>query len=190
MKLSVVKMRAAFLGRFQPLHEGHHEVIAEYMEKYEDFLIIVGSADKERERENPLNFEERKEIIQSCFPNVEVVGLEDETKDEEGNRKWANKLGENTGADLIISQNDLVKRLVKDYTEMDIEAQKLYDKDVYSGTEIRRRIRSGEEWRYLVAECAADVIDEHLEKIKKSGIDYEFTPGWKRENAYHDTYEK
>lgn len=183
-------MRAAFLGRFQPLHEGHHNVIESYREEHDDFVVVVGSSDKERERDNPLSFEERKEIIQNCFPDLEVIGLEDKSKDDEGNRKWVQKLQEITGADMMISQNDLVKRLVQEHTDMVLEEQELHGGDMYSGTEIRRRIRSGEEWRYLVPDCASEIIDQHLDEIKGSGIKYEFEPGWKRENAYHDTYEK
>jgi nicotinamide-nucleotide adenylyltransferase len=183
-------MKAVFLGRFQPLHKGHHQVIEEYRNEYEEFIVAVGSSDKEEERDNPLSFEERKNIIRNCFPDIEVIGIEDEPRDEEGNRKWINKLVEQTEAGAIISQNDLVKRLVDEYTNLELVEQEIYDGEVYSGTEIRRRIRSGEEWRYLVPECAAEVIDNYLEKIKSSGIEYEFEPGWKRKNSYHSSYKK
>lgn len=187
---SDTKMKAVFLGRFQPLHEGHYHTIKEYKDEYDEFAVAVGSAEKEGERDNPLSFEERKEIIQSCFPDVDVIGIEDESRDEEGNRKWAEKLAEKTEADVVISQNDLVKQLIREHTDLEVKEHKLHDEKVYSGTETRRRIRSGEEWRYLVPECAADKIAEHEEKIRESGINYEFEPGWTRKNAYHDTYEK
>lgn len=183
-------MRTVFLGRFQPMHNGHHQVIKEHREKYDDFLVAIGSAGKKEERDNPLSFEERKDIIQSCFPDLEIVGIEDESRDEEGNQRWVQKLVERTEADAVISQNDLVKRLVKDHTDAELLEQELHDEKVYSGTEIRRRIRSEEEWAYLVPECAIEKIKEYLDEIEESGIQYEFEPGWKRENAYHDTYEK
>jgi len=178
--------RAAFLGRFQPIHEGHHQVVERYREEFTDFRIIVGSASKERKEKNPLSFEERQEIIQECFPEINVESIEDEGKDEENNRRWAEKL-EDRDIDAVISQNDLVKRLVNEYTDLELIEQDLYDPEIYSGTEIRRRIRSGEEWRYLVPGCAKEKIEEFQEIIKESGIQYEFKPGWKKENAMRDT---
>lgn len=179
--------RAGFLGRFQPFHHGHYSVIEAYRDDY-DLVIVIGSAGESRTEENPLSFEERKALIQECFPEIEVIGLEDEEKDEEGNRQWIEKLDDH-GFDVIISRNKLVQRLVKEYSDAEIEEQELHDPNVYSGTEVRRRIKSGEEWRYLVPECAKEAVAEHLETIKESGIKYDFEPGWNRENSFYGTDE-
>jgi nicotinamide-nucleotide adenylyltransferase len=182
-------MKVGFLGRFQPLHKGHHKVIEDHRDEYGEFKVIIGSSGEERTEDNPLSFEERKDLIQTCFPDIEVIGVEDETKDEEGNRKWIQKI-EDTGIDAVISQNDLVQMLVGEYTDLKLIEQEMHDKGIYSGTETRRRIRSGEEWRYLVPKCCTEKIADLVDDIKESGTQYDFEPGWKRENAYHDTYEK
>lgn len=179
--------RAVFLGRFQPFHEGHHQVVEEHQERFDDFAIAVGSAGKQRTGDNPLGFEERREVIRSCHQDTEVIAIEDETKDEEGNRRWAEKIEEESDADVVLSQNELVKRLVREYTDMEVVEQELFNPDVYSGTEIRRRIRSGEEWRYLVPDCAVEEVEKLVDVIEKSGRDYDFKPGWKKENAFHGT---
>lgn len=181
--------RAVIVGRFQPFHEGHKQVVDSYIDEYE-LVLAIGSASEEGTEENPLSFEDRKKIIRGCYPEVEIVGLEDFERDDEGNRKWLEHLKEETGAEKVISRNSLVKSLIRDDSELELVEQDLYDPNIYSGTEVRRRIKSGEEWRYLVPGCAEEAIAEKLEKIKKSGIQYEFEPGWKRENSYHDTYEK
>lgn len=178
--------KALFLGRFQPFHEGHHNVVERYREDFDEFSVVIGSAGKEDEDDNPLSFEERKEIIHECFPDLEVKALKDEEKTEEGNKLWVSKL-EEIGADKVISGNSLVQRLVKQHTDMDVMTPELHDPEIYSGTEIRRRIRSGEEWRYLIPKCSQDRIEEYEDKIRDAGIDYDFEPGWKRENAYHGT---
>lgn len=182
-------MKAAFIGRFQPLHEGHHRVIEKYREEYDDFLVVVGSASKKREKDNPLSFEERKSMIDTCF-DLEVMPLEDQGTSEEGNRGWTNKLEKETNAEVIISGNERVQRLVEEYSSMELIEQELYDPEIYSGTEVRRRIRSGEEWRYLIPGCAKEEIEQKMDVIKESGIQYDFKPGWKKENAYHGTADK
>lgn len=182
--------RAVFLGRFQPLHLGHKKVIEKYREEFEDLILGVGSSSKQRDEENPLSFEEREEMIKDCFPDLEVIGLEDEERTEEGNRIWSEKIAEKTDADVLISGNELVQHLVEEHTSMEVVEPEMHDPDIYSGTEVRRRIRAGEEWRYLVPKCSKQKIEELEEAIKESGINYEFNPGWKKENAFHGTAEE
>ncbi|MFB6203728.1 MAG: adenylyltransferase/cytidyltransferase family protein [Candidatus Nanohaloarchaea archaeon] len=181
---------AVFIGRFQPLHTGHRNVIQDLKDGYGDPTVVIGSAAKSREEKNPLSLEEREEVIENCFPELETVGLEDEGESEEDNRNWVQKLIETTDPDVVVSGNELVQRLVREYTDAEVESPEKYEPDLYSGTEIRRRIRSGEEWRYLVPDCAQEALEDLVEAIRDSGQQYEFEPGWKRENAYHDTFEK
>ncbi|MDY6768699.1 MAG: adenylyltransferase/cytidyltransferase family protein [Candidatus Nanohaloarchaea archaeon] len=161
-------MRAAFIGRFQVFHRGHHRVVEEYRDRYDDFVLVMGSPEKSRTEDNPMTAGERKDIIRACFPNIDIIELEDEGSTEEDNQRWAAKLGPETGADVIISQNDLVKRLVTEYTDLELVEQELYDPDVYSGTEIRRRIRAGEDWRELVPACAVETVEEHVDVIRET----------------------
>ncbi|MFB6212990.1 MAG: adenylyltransferase/cytidyltransferase family protein [Candidatus Nanohaloarchaea archaeon] len=181
MKMDTGDKKAVFLGRFQPLHVGHRKAIENTRDRFGELVVAVGSADKSREEDNPLSFEERKAIIEDCFPELRIVPVEDDEKDEEGNRRWAENI-EELGADVVVSNNDLVKELVEEHTSMEAVEQEMHEPDVYSGTEVRRRIRSGEEWRYLVPECARDRIEQHIEAIRDSGIQYDFRPGWKKEN--------
>ncbi|PSH02266.1 MAG: hypothetical protein BRC26_01430, partial [Nanohaloarchaea archaeon QH_8_44_6] len=164
--------KTVFLGRFQPMHRGHKKVIEDHRDE-ENFAVIIGSSGKSREQKNPLTAEEREKLIKACFPGLEILNLEDEDQDEEGNRKWLQKL-KGLGIERVISQNSLVKELVNKDEDLELIEQNLYDPEIYSGTEVRRRIRSGEEWRYLVPQCSEDQLEEYLEKIKDSGINYEF----------------
>ncbi len=129
-------------------------------------------------------------MIGQCFPDIEILGIADEGESQEGNQRWIQKLKEKTDAEVIISRNDLVKKLVREDDELELVEQDLYQKDIYSGTQVRRRVRSGQEWSYLVPECCEEEFGEMVDKVKESGIQYEFEPGWKKENAYHDTWKK
>lgn len=189
-------MKAGFLGRFQPLHLGHHNVIKQKKKDYKDFSIIIGSPERSRTEKNPLTFEERKELIKDCFPKIEVLGIADtEERPQESdpettaNQKWSEEF-EKKGFDIIISGNDKVKEILEKHTDIEVERPEMFNESIYSGTEVRRRIKSGEEWRYLTPECSHEPLEELIEKIKASGTQYNFEPGWKKDNAYHGTAEK
>ena len=176
--------KAGFLGRFQPFHLGHHNAVKQLNENYSEPVIIVGSSGKSRTEDNPLSFEERKKLIEACHPDIEILKLEDVESDEE----WMEKL-EGLDLDKVISRNDNVHKILEN-SDLEVERPQMFDEKIYSGTEVRRRIKSGEEWRYLTPKCSHKALEGLLEAVKKSGTQYNFEPGWERENSYHDTAEK
>lgn len=52
-----------FIGRFQPFHAGHYEVVKEALEVSNKLIMFLGSADSPRESRNPYSYEERIQII-------------------------------------------------------------------------------------------------------------------------------
>lgn len=69
------------LGRFQPFHFGHQNIVNEIMLDGLRPLVAIGSINYSRDKEkNPLSFQERKELIQMIYPTeVDVIGLYDFT---------------------------------------------------------------------------------------------------------------
>ena len=174
-------MSTAFIGRFQPFHLGHKHVVEQHSD--EDLVLVLGSAGESRTDENPLNVEERKSIIHECFPEIEVFAVEDYESDE----KWLNEIIEKTGAEKVVSGNEVVLEIFREMSDLEVEEADMHEPEIYSGTEVRRRINSGGEWSYLVPECARDRIQELVETVKKSGTQYEFEPGWKKKNSFYGT---
>jgi len=70
---------AVFIGRMQPLHNGHVQNIKNALEIADNVLVIVGSANQPRTPKNPFSAVERTEMIKSVFPDnrVQVEGVED-----------------------------------------------------------------------------------------------------------------
>jgi bifunctional NMN adenylyltransferase/nudix hydrolase len=61
-----------FIGRFQPFHNAHLEIIKKAAELAEHICIIVGSANQPRTFKNPFSFEEREELIQKTLLTLDV----------------------------------------------------------------------------------------------------------------------
>ena len=71
------KFKLGFMvGRFQMLHKGHESLINEGLELCDRFVILLGNSEESRTKDNPFNFEERKEMIKMIFGNkVEVYPI-------------------------------------------------------------------------------------------------------------------
>lgn len=64
----------AFIGRFQPFHNGHYEVIKRALRLAEKVIIIFGSARRARNIKNPWNVAERQVMVSACFPKEVAAG--------------------------------------------------------------------------------------------------------------------
>jgi bifunctional NMN adenylyltransferase/nudix hydrolase len=68
-----------FIGRFQPLHLGHQEVIESALSLSKKVLVLVGSAGQARSTRNPFTYDERAKLITDLYPNVITRPLRDHT---------------------------------------------------------------------------------------------------------------
>lgn len=59
-----------FIGRFQPFHNSHLEIVKQGLEIAEKLIIVVGSCNGSRTIKNPFTFEERKEMILKSVPET------------------------------------------------------------------------------------------------------------------------
>jgi len=74
-----------FVGRCQPLHLGHKQIIDKMIEDcgIENSLVILGSTNEHNTANNPFTFEQRIEMIKKVWPDILVTGIDDEDKDNE-----------------------------------------------------------------------------------------------------------
>lgn len=63
---------AVFIGRFQPFHNGHLEVLKHGLEIAENVVIIIGSDRAAVDIRNPWTFDERKSMIESVLDQKEL----------------------------------------------------------------------------------------------------------------------
>lgn len=61
-----------FIGRFQPLHNSHLEVIKQALTEAERLILVIGSCHAARNIKNPFTYEERKEMISTCLTADEL----------------------------------------------------------------------------------------------------------------------
>ncbi len=150
------------MGRFQPFHLGHIYVINEILKDVDEVIIGIGSAQLSHSLENPFTAGERLTMIsKSLFE--EGTGKPSyiiPINDVNNNSLWVSHVFSLTPPfQRVYSGNPLVKRLFKEQG-VEVVTPPLYNRKEYSGTEIRRRILSGEGWEHLVPEAVAEIIRE------------------------------
>lgn len=76
-----------FIGRFQPFHFGHRDVIDKALDRAKEVVVVIGSSFQARSIKNPFTFEERKELILSSYGpeaqnRIKIVGVMDYPYDD------------------------------------------------------------------------------------------------------------
>lgn len=81
-----------FIGRFQPFHQGHQEIILKALLEVEKLIIFVGSSDGPRTERNPLTYDQRVEImsagIPTWMPRIHFIPA----YDHEDDSQWVNQI--------------------------------------------------------------------------------------------------
>jgi bifunctional NMN adenylyltransferase/nudix hydrolase len=64
---------AVFIGRFQPFHIGHHDVVASMATKADSMLILIGSAYRARSWKNPFSYAERASFVNESTQGISLA---------------------------------------------------------------------------------------------------------------------
>ena len=141
-----------FIGRFQPPHRGHIDVLQQALGQADRVCILIGSTDKPRTIKDPFSFDERREMISSVLDDeakarVLIAPVQDSTYNDGDWVRWvqdavADLLGDTSGRKigLIGHEKDASSyylRMFPQWTLVDVEAME----DI-SATEIRAQLFS------------------------------------------------
>ena len=169
------KVRAILIGRMQPVHNGHMEIIRQILDEVDEIIIGIGSAQLSHELKDPFTAGERIVMISQALAEKGVDPSRYyiiPMQDINFNAIWVSHVKMLTPPfSIVYSGNSLVKQL---FTEEGFEVRQppLYDRLHLSGTEVRRRILEDENWQELVPSATVDVIHEinGIERIRNLSV--------------------
>ncbi|NPA85070.1 MAG: nicotinamide-nucleotide adenylyltransferase [Crenarchaeota archaeon] len=156
-------MRALFPGRFQPFHKGHMKVVEWALERAEELIVVVGSAQESHTLQNPMTAGERVLAIRRA---LELEGVELRrvyiipVPDILMNSAWVAHVKTYVPPfEAVVARNPLVRLLFEEAGYRVLEPPP-FEREKYVATNIRALMMTGGNWEEYVPEGVAEVIKE------------------------------
>ena len=169
------KTRGILIGRMQPVHNGHMQIIKEILNEVDEIIIGIGSAQLSHEVKDPFTAGERIVMMSQALAEMGVDPSRYyiiPMQDINFNAIWVSHVKMLTPPfSIVYSGNSLVKQLFSE-EGFEVKQPPLYDRLHLSGTEVRKRILEDGNWQELVPKATIDVINEinGIERIKNLSI--------------------
>ena len=169
-------MRGLMMGRFQPFHLGHLDLVRQILKECDEVVIAITSSQFNYLDKDPFTAGERIEMIHNSLKESDV----DLTKciilaieNQFNIATWLSYLQSMLPHfEKVYSGNDYVKMLLAD-SEIKVVTPLFLDREQYNATKIRLMIISDEDWEKFVPSAVSEFIKKingknRLEIINKS----------------------
>lgn len=152
-------MNGLLIGRFQPFHLGHLEAFRFALSKVENLWIGIGSSNKPSEKNNPFSADERKEMILSSIDDsisnkIKIYYI----PDLENHVKWIENLDSIVPDYEVVFTNDELTQSLYSRRGKKVISVPFKDRAILSGTNIRNKILSDQDWQTLVPDGTKTVL--------------------------------
>ncbi|HLQ06874.1 MAG TPA: nicotinamide-nucleotide adenylyltransferase [Nitrososphaerales archaeon] len=150
-----------FVGRFQPFHLGHLAAVKYALNQVQYLYVVVGSAQRSHERDNPFTAGERITMIKSALDSNGV----DPSKwmaipivDADSHSLWVSSVESMVPKFDIVFTNDALTFLLFNEEGIEVKAVPYLDRSRYSATNVRVRILERKDWDSLVPPQVAKLV--------------------------------
>jgi nicotinamide-nucleotide adenylyltransferase len=169
-------MRGLMMGRFQPFHLGHLDLVRQILKECDGVIIVITSSQFNYLDKDPFTAGERIEMIHNSLKESDVdltrciiLAIENQFNIA----TWSSYLKSMLPQfDKVYSGNEYVKMLLAD-SKIEVIKPVFLDREKYNATKIRALIISGEDWGKFVPSAVSEFIKKingknRLEIINKS----------------------
>lgn len=196
---------AVYIGRFQPLHNGHAETLRKAADLANRVVVIIGSAFQPRTHKNPFTYEERQQMVNSVLmnyimesdhinftttikPNIDTIYDDDawvsRVQDIVSYAKDIDALGDNARIAIIGHDKDEdTKRYLRMFPQWDYV--NVPYTDTLDATQIRQLYFNPNMSQSFIEGVVPDSTYKFLEEFDQDTYDYIV-----KEKEYIDAYKK
>lgn len=155
-------MRGLLVGRFQPFHRGHLEVLRHLERAHpgDSGILGVGSAQESYTLENPFTASERQEMIGRALREAGLAAWSTvPLPDIHRHALWVAHVRELVPPFDRVYTNNPLTRLLFEREHVAVESTPLFERETFQGTRIRTVIAEGGPWRPMVPDAVAHYLD-------------------------------
>jgi nicotinamide-nucleotide adenylyltransferase len=154
-------MNGLLIGRFQPFHLGHLEAFRFALSTVDKLWIGIGSSNKPSERNNPFTADERKDMIlssikESILNRIEIFFI----PDFENHIEWIKNIDLIVPSFEVVFTNDELTQVLYRKRGKKVIQVPFKDREILSGTNIREKILTDQNWQELVPEGTKTVLQK------------------------------
>lgn len=164
-------MRGLVMGRFQPFHLGHLELVRQVLDECDEVIVAVTSSQYNYLEKDPFTAGERVEMIRDSLiedginpSRFMILGIEN----QHNVATWASYLkAALPHFDRVYSGNSYVSMLLAD-SGISVVQPEFVDRSKFNATSIRKMISDDGAWQSLVPAAVVSVIESvnGLSRIK------------------------
>ena len=151
------------MGRFQPFHLGHLDLVKQILSECNEVIIAITSSQFNYLEKDPFTTGERIEMIHNSLKESSidmtrcyVIALENQLNIS----TWASYLKSSLPAfDKVYSGNNYVSMLLSD-SGISVIKPKFLKKEQYNATKIRSMIMSNGEWKHHVPSAVFELLTQ------------------------------
>ena len=151
------------MGRFQPFHLGHLDLIKQILKEYDEVIIAITSSQFNYLEKDPFTAGERIEMISQSLKDEKInmsrcfiIPLENQFNVA----TWASYLKSSLPKfDKVITGNKYVQMLLHD-SEIEVAEPKFFEREKYKASKIRHMITKDNAWESYVPKAVARIIKE------------------------------
>jgi len=162
-KEEITVKRGIFVGRFQPPHKGHLEAVKNILKKVDELVIIVGSSQYSHILDNPFTTGERFTMIRKALEEEDIQRSRYwiiPVPDVNLHMLWVSQIvGYSPKFEVVYTNEPLTRRLFME-AGFKVEPVSFVKREIYSATEIRKRMLNRENWEELVPRSVGCFIEE------------------------------
>ena len=150
------------MGRFQPFHMGHLDVVRQVLSECDEVIIAITSSQFNYLEKDPFTAGERIEMIHNSIKDSDIdlssciiVGIENQFNIA----TWVSYLKSVLPKfDKVYSGNDYVSMLLAD-SKIQVVSPKFLDREKYNATRIRNMMINDKNWKEFVPNAVTKIIE-------------------------------
>ncbi len=154
--------RGLFVGRFQPPHLGHKELIEYILTQVDEVVIVIAAAQVSHNIKNPLTGGQRLELMRIMLSNSNIESSKYwliQIPDIFDNGLWVSHLKRFIPkVDVAFGNNPFTTMLFQD-AGLETKNTPLIKRDLFESRQIREKIRNGDN--------VEDLLDRDVNKLLK-----------------------